>query len=171
MLAKDSNSAAIRPLEHLQLPSGLDGVAGSNRASSSAVKQINADNDRQAIETWLEEFRDSPQTLRHYRKESERLLLWAIMERAKPLSSLTREDFVAYEHFLLNPQPVDRWCGPKAPRYSENWKPFSGPLSASSQRTALLIINSLFNYLVSAGYLAGNPLALIRRRGRKQAPV
>ncbi|MEI2769769.1 MAG: hypothetical protein V9G98_03200 [Candidatus Competibacter sp.] len=40
-----------------------------------------------------------PQTLRNYRKEAERLLLWALLERGKPLSSLTREDCLQYEAF------------------------------------------------------------------------
>jgi integrase len=72
-----------------------------------------------------------------------------------------------YEDFLLDPRPPARWCGNRAPRFSPDWRPFLGPLSPASQRTALLVLNSLFDYLVQAGYLAGNPLALARRRGRK----
>jgi integrase len=37
-------------------------------------------------------------------------------------------------------------------------------LDRQSQRQALSILNGLFNWLVQAGYLAGNPLALRRRR-------
>ncbi len=154
------------PIEKLHISTELDGRLGSNRAGFEAIKQIAADDDLAAIQTWLNEFHDSPQTLRHYRKESERLLLWSLLERSKPLSSLSREDCQAYERFLANPQPSDRWCGPKAPRFSPEWRPFQGPLSAGSRRTALLIINSLFSYLVKASYLAGNPLALIKRRNR-----
>lgn len=159
------------PLERLRIPSELDGSRGHNRAPADKVKQIAADNDRQAIETWLSEFHDSPQTVRHYRKEAERLLLWALIERNKALSSLTREDCLAYQDFLADPQPGTLWCGPKAPRFSPQWRPFLGPLQPSSIRTALLVINSLFSYLVKAGYLSGNPLALLKRRGRKGAPL
>jgi site-specific recombinase XerD len=120
----------------------------------------------EAINAWLGEFTDSPQTLRHYQKEAERLLLWALLQRQKALSSLTREDCLAFQGFLTNPQPVADWCGPRAPRMSPCWRPFRGPLSAASQQTALLVIHSLFSYLVKAGYLAGNPLALVRRRNR-----
>lgn len=155
-----------QPLDRLIIPSDLDGHHGRNRASFNAVRQIAADDDLTAIQTWLDEFTDSPRTQRHYRKEVERLLLWSILERGKPLSSLTREDCQAYEAFLADPQPRDRWCGPKARRFSPQWRPFQDSLSASSRRTALLIINSLFTYLVKAGYLAGNPLALIKRRRR-----
>lgn len=159
-----------KPLEQLQIPAGLDGRYGNNRANSGTIRQLAAENDLQAIEAWLAEFHDSPETLRHYRKEVERLLLWALLEQGKPLSSLSREDCMRYQDFLADPQPRERWCGPKAPRFSADWRPFNGPLSSASQRTALLIINSLFSYLVKGGYLAGNPLALMRRRRRKSHP-
>jgi integrase len=158
------------PLERLRIPEALSGYNGSNRARDMTC-QLAADNDLQAIQAWLAEFRDSPQTLRHYRKEAERLLLWALLERRKPLSSLTREDCLLYEDFLADPQPRERWCAPRAPRFSPLWRPFQGPLTASSRRTALLVINSLLSYLVKAGYLAGNPLALVKRRGHKGIPT
>jgi site-specific recombinase XerD len=154
------------PLERLQIPRELDGRQGRNRAPAGPLRQLAADDDLRAIETWLAEFRDSPQTHRHYRKEAERLLLWALIERHQALSDLRREDCVAYEAFLADPQPRQRWCGPKAPRFSNRWKPFQGPLGPASQRTTVLVINSLFSYLVEGGYLAGNPLALMRRRNR-----
>jgi hypothetical protein len=36
----------------------------------------------------------------------------------------------------------------------------TGPLAERSRRQALGILSGLFNYLVAAGFLAGNPLAL-----------
>ncbi len=69
-----------------------------------------------------------------------------------------------YEDFIADPQPVMRWCGAKITRSSEKWRPFEGPLSPSSQRQALIILDGMFSYLVAAGYLTGNPLALMRRR-------
>ncbi|MFO1434222.1 MAG: tyrosine-type recombinase/integrase [Candidatus Competibacteraceae bacterium] len=159
-----------QPLERLLIPEQLDGRHGSNRAVRSGC-QLDADNDLQAIQAWLVEYRDSPQTLRNYRKEAERLLLWALLERGRPLSGLTREDCIRYQDFLADPQPRARWCGPKVSRRSSAWRPFQGPLAKTSQRAALLVINSLLNYLVKAGYLAGNPLALVRRRGKNNAPL
>ena len=38
--------------------------------------RITAQNDAQAVMAWLEEYVDSPQTWKAYRRESERLLLW-----------------------------------------------------------------------------------------------
>jgi len=159
------------PLERLRTPDEFDGRTGSNRARSDVVCQLAASNDLEAVRAWLAEFHDSPQTLRNYRKEAERLLLWALLERGKPLSSLTREDCLLYEAFLADPQPRQRWCGQKATRFSPHWRPFLGPLSPASRKLAMLIINSLFSYLVKAGYLAGNPLALARRRARGHQPM
>ena len=152
----------LQPFESLQLPEHLTGNQGSNRYETKHC-QISANTDWQAIQCWLNEFYDSPQTLRNYRKESERLLLWAVNQRHKALSDLGREDFHLYQEFLADPQPSHIWCGPRAERSSLKWRPFKGPLSENSQRQALIIVNALFSYLVDAGYLAGNPLSLIIR--------
>ncbi len=161
-----SKAIAPVPLERFPLlPADLSGQFGSNR--STAVSQIEANDDLAAIHCWLSEFEDSPQTYRNYRKEVERLLLWSIKERGKPLSSLTREDFQAYEKFLPSPTPKDYWCGPRADRSTVAWKPFLGPLKTNSQRQALIVINALMSYLVNAAYISGNPLSLMRRRKQK----
>lgn len=60
--------------------------------------------------------------------------------------------------------------GRKFGRADPEWRPFSGPLSPSSQRQAAVILNVLFSWLVNAGYLAGNPLSLSRQRNRKAKP-
>lgn len=151
------------------LPAELDGSYGENRCPPAGC-QIEAANDWQAIQCWLAEFADSPQTHRNYRKEAERLLLWAVRQRHKPMSGLLREDFHAYQAFLKDPQPAAYWCGDRAQRYSVEWKPFRGPLGASSQRQSLIVVNALLSYLVDAGYLRGNPLSLIRRRNRTLTP-
>ena len=142
----------------------LTGETGTNRAPSFITKQISANNDLQAIQSWLAEFDDSPQTQRSYRKEAERLLLWSLIEKQKPLSSLTRDDLRDYQQFLSDPQPQSRWCGQRKPRQDPNWRPFQGPLSERSIAQAITIINALFSYLVEAGYLSGNPLGLMRRK-------
>ena len=147
------------------LPLHLSGARGRNRAQG--LPQVAANDDRSAVLAWLARYKDSSATLASYRKEAERLLLWCVHQHGKALSDLTHEDFLAYEFFLENPQPVDRWVmqvAQKAPRSSPHWRPFAKPLDRQSQRQALSILNSLFNWLVQAGYLAGNPLALRRRK-------
>jgi site-specific recombinase XerD len=109
---------------------------------------------------------DSPATLSSYRKEAERLLLWCVHQRKRALSDLSHEDMLLYERFLGDPQPAERWImapGMKASRKSAAWRPFAAPLGPTSQRQAMSILNGLFIFLVNAGYLAGNPLALRRR--------
>ena len=165
--------AQLVPLERLCLPVELNGRQGLNRGQGPRL--LEAEDDLQAIQAWLGEYRHSPCTLRHYRKEAERLLLWALVERGRALADLSREDLLRFEAFLGDPQPAERWCGPRAARFSCHWRPFRGPLSPASRRTALGVLYSLFTYLVQGGYLAANPLVLGRRQTgssavRRQAP-
>jgi integrase/recombinase XerD len=153
------------------LPDALSGTAGRNRAAGKA--QIAAVDDLSAVLAWLARYADSPATLTSYRKEAERLLLWCVLQRRAALSDLTHEDLLVYQRFLADPQPVERWVmapGQKPARSSPRWRPFAGPLSPVSQRQAMSILNAMFSWLVEAGYLAGNPLALSRRPRRPAAP-
>ena len=158
-------SAPILPIENMHvttLPPTLDGTEGSNRARG-VVRQTAADTDVEAIRLWLSEYANSPHTLRNYCKEAVRLLFWATQVQNKALSSLNREDLLAYEAFLI--QPSADWIAPALPRRGGGRRLLDGPLSASSVRQAMGILSGLFGYLVQAGYLAGNPLALRRQRG------
>ncbi|WP_231381686.1 site-specific integrase [Rhodanobacter sp. OR87] len=147
------------------MPPTLSGCAGANRASASVARQIAANDDVAAIGLWLAEYHDSPHTFRSYRKEAERLLLWATQIRGKPVSSLTREDVIAYEAFLA--QPPATWCDAGLARRGEHRRLLVGPLAERSRRQALGILAGLFNYLVRAGYLAGSPFVLQRQRARR----
>jgi Site-specific recombinase XerD len=147
------------------LSPALSGCAGTNRAPASVARQIAANDDVAAIGLWLAEYHDSPHTFRSYHKEAERLLLWATRVRGKPVSSLTREDVIAYEAFLA--QPPAAWCDNNLARRGEHRRFLVGPLAERSRRQALGILAGLFNYLVRAGYLAGSPFVLQRRRARR----
>lgn len=150
------------------LPPTLSGAHGANRAPPGVPRQIGADTDVAAIGAWLAEYITSPHTFRSYRKEAERLLVWATQVRGKAVSSLTREDVLAYEDFLANP-PTD-WCDDTLARHGDRRRLLAGPLSDRSRRQALGILAGLFNYLVRAGYLAGSPFALQpRRRSARRA--
>lgn len=158
-------------LDQLVVPAHLDGNRGRNRAASPG--QLAATDDRSALLAWLARYADSPATLASYRKEAERLTLWCALQRGVALSDLTHEDFLVYQRFLADPQPAERWVmapGQKPARSSPLWRPFAGPLGASSQRQALSILNAMLSWLVEAGYLAGNPLALSRRKRKHAAP-
>jgi len=162
---------AIAPLEAVKIAPELDGRHGLNRAINNRP-QIAAETDIDAVKAWLARFVDTKTTFDSYRKEAERLLLWCVFELQKPLSSLTHEDLLVYQRFLADPQPEGRWVMKKRkmPRNDPGWRPFAGPLSPTSQRQTVLILNAMFSWLVTAGYLAGNPLALSRQRQRKAKP-
>jgi hypothetical protein len=151
-----------------RLSPDLDGSAGANRAECASC-QIAAKNDIEAICVWLAEYRDSPHTLRSYQKEVSRLLFWAIESRRKPLSSLTREDFLLFEAFLSDPdsrlsliQQISSKPAGRAPR-----------LSAQSRQQAIGILSNLFNYLVAqAGHhLTATAVCLITKEIFRRASI
>lgn len=159
-------TAPTPPSTIATLPAALSGVHGSNRAAAQAPRQIAANDDVAAIGLWLAEYLDSPHTLRSYRKEAERLLVWATQVRGKAVSSLTREDVLAYEAFLANPPAA--WCDDALGRRGDHRRLLAGPLSERSRRQALGILAGLFQYLVRGGYLTGSPFALQPRRRRRR---
>jgi integrase len=152
-------STALVPLEKFVVPSELSGRAGRFRADRDRCL-LEADNDHEAIRAWLASKRrhdgSESATQRSYRKEAERLLLWAILERRKALSSLTVEDSMAFALFLQAPPAA--WCGPRhRQRWSPLWRPLEGPISVSALRQTLTILRSLFAFLVAQNYVVGNP--------------
>lgn len=147
------DSRQLVPLERIRLPADLSGHSGHNRAT--AFCQISARNDLEAIDAYLYRYRGNEKTLRAYRKELERFLLWSILVRGKAMSSVLQEDCEAYKDFLARPD--EHWIGPKAMRHGPHWKPFAGIPSAASQRYAVQALRSFFAWLVNVRYLAGNP--------------
>ena len=166
-------ATAIRPYEKFVLPAALDGRAGRFRATPDKCL-LKAGNDHEAIGAWLASKRSVKEgerggdgkeaalssTQRAYRREAERLLLWAVLERQKALSSLTVEDATVYRDFLAEPPAT--WCGPRHhQRWSPLWRPLEGPLAPVALRQSLVILRSLFTFLVSQGYVTGNPFVAV----------
>jgi site-specific recombinase XerD len=179
-------ATAIRPLEKFLVPAELDGSHGAYRRPQTQCL-LKARTDYEAVLAWLRSkhgmtpeqkaalkarrrHRDSgydgplewlqslSNTQRAYRKEAERFLLWAIVEKGKPLSSMTQEDCVEYREFLADPQPRSRWCGARSrERWSPLWRPFEAELSSGGQRQAVTILGNLYAFLVDHNYLMGNP--------------
>ncbi|WP_186123098.1 phage integrase family protein [Burkholderia gladioli] len=151
--------ADVAPLEALRVPAELDGSAGLNRAPVPA-HQAELNTDLQAVRAWIEiRGARSEATRRAYRREAERLLLWAIVAKGKPLSSLNTMDAADYlERFLADPQPAERWIGRgRVERFDPAWRPFAGPLSARSRDTARRILTAMGAWLVRQQYLRVNP--------------
>ncbi len=160
---------AVVPWESLRLPHEVDGSSGAFRAPRHTCT-LDANNDYAAVQAWLS-LHESPATQRAYRKEAERLILWAIVDRERALSSLTTEDAIAYRSFLRRPTPRERWVGPMRPRTSPEWRPFSGGLSARSTAYALSVLGAMFRWLIEQRYLLANPFAGVKVRGTSRSTV
>lgn len=168
MLPALPRRAGIAPIEQFDVPLALSGAFGSNRGERSS---LGARNDLEAINTWLTRLKPGGHTLRAYRKEAERFLLWAVLEAGKALSSLTVEDCISYRDFLwrIGRESEDEWqqrfripqadwMGPRGiDRFSVRWRPFEGSLSESSQKTALVILQGMMQWLCDQNYLHNNP--------------
>lgn len=162
LIARDGASDIV-PLERQRVARELDGSHGAFRAPADKCI-LSAENDLQAVHAWLS-LHEGAATQRAYRKEAERLILWAVYERGKPLSSLTTEDAIAYRAFLRDPSPRRRWVGQARPRTSPEWRPFTGPLSAQSIAYTLSVLAALFRWLIAQRYVLANPFAGIKVRG------
>lgn len=163
-LLPDTKALSPTPLQ--QTPawaSFYHGHQGANRYRGHC--QIEASDDLEAVVCWLRaKGSRSRDTFAAYSKEANRFLAWAAIERNKRLSDLTAADFEAYQRFLANPQPAQRWIGPhgrRRPREGSWHPPFTRPLDTSSIRIAMRILGSLFAFLVAANYLSGNPLIVV----------
>ncbi|KVL70454.1 site-specific integrase [Burkholderia ubonensis] len=156
----------VVPWEQLRIPHEVDGSRGQFRAPRAACL-LSASNDYEAVQSWLS-LHESAATRRAYRKEAERLILWAIVERCCALSSLTTDDAIAYRGFLRRPTPRERWVGPSRPRHSIEWRPFTGPLSARSAAYALNVLSALFRWLVEQRYVLANPFAGVKIKSHAQ---
>lgn len=159
---------ALLPLEKIVAPPGLDGRDGIHRGPRSHCK-LSADVDLQAVAAWLnpegsalQAAPRSPATLRAYRKEAERLLLWCFLVRRKALSSLDPGDASSYLSFLGAPPP--EWCGSRHhPRASPKWRPMEGPLTANPLKQVHTVLKALYNFWIEQGYVTINPFLRVTK--------
>lgn len=128
-----------------------------------APDQGEADADRATVQVWLAAHAKSPATHRAYRKEAERFSLWCRLVLQKPLGRVDAADALAYRRFLADVPAA--WIQPGVlPRGDPSWRPFRGPLQASSQRHALVVVQALLDALRLAGHTAleGSEPAVVR---------
>jgi site-specific recombinase XerD len=143
----------------LSIP-GMAGEQGVFR--SHMANTLGARNDLEAVNAWLSRYQERPSTQRSYRKETERFLLWCSQELKKPLSSVTSPDCQRYREFLQAVPMI--WIQP-APlkRTDPAWRAFRTQPKPSSQKQALVILQTLFGGLVDAGYLVANPMRALMK--------
>lgn len=166
---RTSSTARSGPVGIVHVIREVDGSQGAIRAPKQTCT-LNADNNYQAVQARLS-LHASAATLRAYRKEAERLILWAVLEPSWALSALTVEDAVAYRPFLRKPSPANRWVGPAKPRTSPKWRPFGGPLFPKSVSYAVSVIGALHHWLIEKGYLLANSLSAIKVHGASKTRV
>jgi site-specific recombinase XerD len=166
---------AVAPLERVLIPSELNGEHGSNRSPESS--RIQATHDLEAINSWLSLKDDNAKTYQAYKKELERLLLWAVLARGKAISSLNTDDCRAYikflktlttaDHVWVTLQPANKNYGKWKPFYYRARKPGPGQslepaelpqrvLSPKSINYAKTVITSCMEWLVKQNYLKHN---------------
>ena len=86
---------------------------------------------------------------------------------------MRRNHLIEYQSFIKDPQPSKIWCGPKLARClkdgtpNPSWRPFYRGLAQASLNKTITILDAFFNYLVQTNYLIGNPLAIERKRKRR----
>lgn len=175
--ADASETGDFPPLEALTLPAVLSGEHGTYRAAPVRCK-IAACTDLDAVLIWLNRHPNGSDTYRSYRVHVERLLLWCIRHRGKALSGLDADDIAQYEIFLATPDAEWIRASRHIRRWQSGWRPFDGPLSASSIATSIAVLKSLFNWLVKVRYLEESPwdradpdLAYAGRASKKAAHV
>jgi integrase len=167
----------VAPLERVIIPIELNGEHGTNRCLGTC--RINAQHDLEAIHSWLALKDGNAKTYTAYKKELERLLLWAVLDRSKALSSLNTDDCKAYVHFLKTLSTADSQWVTLAPaiKGQGSWKPFTyripkkmagtaegNPngeaaalvLSPRSVNYAKSVITSCLDWLVKQQYLQHN---------------
>ena len=169
--ADDPEHPKIVPLEAMLLPRRLDSPSAVNQPRETA--HIRATHDREAVDEWLSAQSGSMSTRRAYRKEAERLILWAMVECGLTLSQMGPPDCASYRDWLCALDRMERdewpfrvpqkqWLAPRhTKRHSPGWRPFEGALSAKSVLYALTVINTFFNWLVDVRYLDFNPWRVI----------
>ncbi|QMI49697.1 tyrosine-type recombinase/integrase [Burkholderia sp. MBR-1] len=120
-----------------------------------AVVGNQAANDDAVMNGWVARFQKRPHTARIYRREISRLRLFMAREGVT-LRAFTVEHRQRYVEFLLRP-PEDL-IGPRRPRSSPTWKPFTGCMNGGSLKHAISVIAIFFKYAKERGYIESDPM-------------
>jgi len=141
VIRKALNSARLGP--SMRVPVPLESML---MHGGSSTQERELAEDLRSVKDWIKTKESSPNTWKSYRREAERLLLWAARQ-GRSLRSLAAADLLAYQSFLADPQPADFWCGPASARDKAHWRPFEGPLRTSSCAAALRVVRALLGAL------------------------
>lgn len=205
--ALPSPTSPLVPLERFEhplaqvLPASPPNQPALERASPyPGNNALGASNDKHAIELWLAAKASNPNTLRAYRKNAERLLLWCYFERRITFPEMTVADCIHYRTWLsdLGRKTCEEWsqAGWRLPaeqwllqpdlapgmglpvkkrrvarRDSPEWRPFEGPLKPASVAFDLLTVRALFDFMVRGHVLKVNPWDLMGKKMDSRAKL
>lgn len=155
----------IVPVQYLDWPMRLRGHDGMFRSRDNNT--LGATDDAHAISLWLAEHKDSPRTLEAYTRAVEWLVLWAVVEKGKAISSLVRADLQEFKSFLRSP-PAHWIQTARVTKNSKHWRPLRGPLAESSVEGAMRAVSALFAALSKASYLSANAASGLVRTKRTE---
>lgn len=158
----------IVPLQQLDWPVRLRGLDGVFRSRDDNT--YGATDDAEAIRLWLAQYTNSPNTLEAYSRSIEWLVLWAVVEQGKSISSLTRSDLMSFKSFLLDP-PAHWIQTARVTKYSKHWRPLRGKLSESSVEHAMRAVSAMFSALREANYLKANAAKGLVRTKRTEVTM
>lgn len=146
------------PLESMRAPAG------------TSIPHVEIGEDLGTVREWLKASESSPNTWKSYRREAERILLWAARQ-GRSLRSLGADDLRTYASFLADPQPADFWCGPAGRRDRVHWRPFEGPLRTSSCEAALRVVRVILGVVRPDDIPQRTRRVNVRRHGDGEAPT
>lgn len=145
-------------------PEAATVAAPPGAGMATAAPLLAARSDQEAVEAWIRARAGSVATVKAYRREALRLLLWLHHERGGiTLSAMGVDDCGDYMAFLQHIPP--RWISrERAAPGQPGWAPFRGKLSHDSRRQAVVIIAAMFTWLNAARYLGANPWMLLNQK-------
>ncbi len=157
----------FRPIDLEPLPPADPDRAAAARPAAGIFGDMHDDpvtsasNDAELAREYISHGELSPKSIANLQKELYRFLTWCREEAQKTFHQLSVADLNAYKEFIR--QPPEEWISTtKWPRNDPRYRPFTGPLSDTSRRQAMIAIKGVLAYAEHTGYLRRNPARLVR---------
>lgn len=162
----DGATDALRVLSPgATVPSHLTGENRLNRGQRWCP--IDPDNDFAAIEEWIRSRKRSEHTIRAYRREANRLMLWAFSFVGKPISELSNSDLASYFDWLEEPELHPDWPASInvikgiGGHVAEGRKAHLRGLSETSRDHALRVLRAMYSWWAMVNYISMTPTFLL----------
>ena len=154
-------------LEPLPPPDAQPDRAAASRPDAGIFRGMHdepvtsATSDAELAREYISHGELSPKSIANLQKELYRFLTWCREEAKKTFQQLTVADLNAYKEFIRQPPP-DWVSTTKWPRNDPRYRPFTGPLSDTSRRQAMIAVKGVLAFAEHTGYLRRNPARLVR---------